>query len=81
MLHASSTMKKQVVDSFEIWVACHSVEIHKSTIIDDACLLPAYICDGQYTHSLLCVVVNVRRNMHVFYLAFESVNQSTVKHC
>jgi len=46
VLHASSTMKKQAVDSFEIWVTCHGVEIQKSTVIDDACLLPACICDG-----------------------------------
>jgi len=25
-----------------------------------------YICDGQYTHLLLYVAVNLRRNMHVF---------------
>jgi len=73
-------MKKLAVHYFEILVTRHGVKIRKSTIIDDACLLPACICDGQYTHSLVCVVVNVQRNMRVFYVAFESVNQSTVKH-
>jgi hypothetical protein len=80
-LHASSIMKKQAVDSFEILATCHGVKIQKSTIIDDACLLLAYICDGQHTHLLMYVAVNVRRNMHVFSLVFESVNQITVKHC
>lgn len=73
MLHASSTMKKQAVDSFEILVICHGVKIQKSIIINDGCLLLTYICDGQYAHLLVYVAVNVRRNVHVFYVVFESV--------
>lgn len=68
-----STIKKQAVDSFEILVICHGVKIQKSTIIDDACLLLVYICDGQYTHLLVYIAVNVRRNVQVFYVVFESV--------
>lgn len=80
-MHASSTMKKKAVDSFEILETCHGVKIQKSTIIDDAYLPLACMRDDQYTHLLVYVAINVQINMHVFYVVFESVSQSTVKHC
>jgi hypothetical protein len=50
MLHASSTMKKQAVDSFEILVIYHGVKIQNGTIIYDACQLPANVTVSIHSH-------------------------------